>query len=313
MLRLDLHVSDLAGTRFAMSPLFETVASLRALRDPGRHGLHLPWVRWAQEELAREPLRLPLTWELLVEPEHFREFLIPAPASRLPELDEELERLLATPRAYARERLGRPPRLRALAAELREAHARLIAPSWDRMRALLDADIVHRSAELADGGALALFAGLHPELSWHADHLIARDGPRDEGPPRPVVLGPDGLVLQPSVFLWPELYVKPFTITQTTIRYPARGVAALWEPTERQAGADEAVARLLGARRAEVLAMLRAPGTTSQLARRLGVTPSAVSQQLRVLRGAGLVSTARVGRGSVHQLTGLGARFVGGR
>src|ERR671936_2418975 len=45
MIRIALGVEDLANTRFGVSPLSETVHSLRALVDPSQHTLHLPWVR----------------------------------------------------------------------------------------------------------------------------------------------------------------------------------------------------------------------------------------------------------------------------
>lgn len=58
VLRVDLQVADLAQTRFALSPLLETLTGLRTLRNPGRHGLHLAWVRWARDRLAERPLPL---------------------------------------------------------------------------------------------------------------------------------------------------------------------------------------------------------------------------------------------------------------
>ena len=45
MIRIELGVEDLANTRFGISPLAETVLSLRALVDPSQHTLHLPWLR----------------------------------------------------------------------------------------------------------------------------------------------------------------------------------------------------------------------------------------------------------------------------
>ncbi len=56
--------------------------------------------------------------------------------------------------------------LELIAGELTAAHARLIAPHWDRMRAVLGADIAYRGGVLARGGAAALFAGLHPAVRW---------------------------------------------------------------------------------------------------------------------------------------------------
>ncbi len=40
MIEFELDVEDLADTRFAVSPIAETVFSLWALRDPGSNGLH---------------------------------------------------------------------------------------------------------------------------------------------------------------------------------------------------------------------------------------------------------------------------------
>jgi hypothetical protein len=63
--------------------------------------------------------------------------------------------------------------LRAVAAELREAHDRLIAPHWARIRAVLDSDIAYRAKQLAAGGAERLFADLHPDLHWHDARLTS--------------------------------------------------------------------------------------------------------------------------------------------
>ncbi|MEV4946969.1 ArsR family transcriptional regulator [Streptomyces sp. NPDC053755] len=52
--------------------------------------------------------------------------------------------------------------------------------------------------------------------------------------------------------------------------------------------------------------------TTPALAARLGVTPSAVSQHLGALRGAGLVSTQRQGRNALHLLTERATRLLEG-
>ncbi|MFE0879819.1 helix-turn-helix domain-containing protein [Streptomyces smyrnaeus] len=53
------------------------------------------------------------------------------------------------------------------------------------------------------------------------------------------------------------------------------------------------------------------PARGPQLARRLGVTPSAVSQQLRVLHETGLVTKARDGRHVRYRRSPLGDRLTG--
>lgn len=191
--------------------------------------------------------------------------------------------------------LARHPRvaLAGLAAELAAVHDRLIAPHWERIRSVFDADIGYRAGLLAQGGARQLLNGLHEELHWEAGQLTLDHSwdPRV----RKATLGPDGLVLVPSVFIWPWVAIKGRTTTQTTVRYPTRGIAALWRaarPTEAPAAAE----RLLGVPRARLLSALRSPATTTDLARGLGVTPSAVSQHLAVLSASGLVARQRAGR-----------------
>ncbi len=73
------------------------------------------------------------------------------------------------------------------------------------------------------------------------------------------------------------------------------------------AGMDE----LIGGTRAQIIRTLDIPMTTTELAARLGVTPAAVSQQLGVLRRAGVVGAERVGRGVYSRLTPAGKALLG--
>ncbi|MGH3192938.1 MAG: ArsR/SmtB family transcription factor [Streptosporangiaceae bacterium] len=193
--------------------------------------------------------------------------------------------------------------LARIASELAEFHERLIAPHWPRMRSVFEADIAYRGGMLAGGGARLLFGDLHPDLSWSAGVLTMRDA--DIGLAEGVELGPDGLVLVPSVFNWPEWSVSKATSTQTTLLYPARGAATVWESDLGLADLG-AVEALLGAPRARLLGALRSPATTSALALRFGVTASAVSQHLAVLHRGGLVDRQRSGRSMLYQVSELG-------
>ena len=82
----------------------------------------------------------------------------------------------------------------------------------------------------------------------------------------------------------------------------ARGVATLWDGIRRAGPA---------AGRAAVLAALDAPRSTSELARRLGLTAGAVSQHVGSLRAAGLLTSEREGRGVLHARTALAEGLVG--
>ncbi|NBH07307.1 metalloregulator ArsR/SmtB family transcription factor, partial [Amycolatopsis sp. SID8362] len=157
---------------------------------------------------------------------------------------------------------------------------------------------------LATGGAEKLFAGLHPDLRWHEGKLLLNGV-------RPINRGPGGLVLIPVVLGSPDVLVKRNTSTQTTVRYPARGRGALWT-AGTQAPARGPV-RLIGRARAGLLEALRSPATTTELARALGVTPSAVSQHLAVLRETGLVARERSGRQVLYLITALGTSLLTGQ
>lgn len=320
---LDLSVCELASTRFAISPLSETIAGLQQL-GVRRQDMHLPWIRWASAELATQPLAMPRTWPLIVNDRpSWPQFLLPAPGGPDTTIEDNLRAMRRTTAHQVRTSLQRAfgdelpagaaelaahpaAGLRAIAAELREAHARLIAPHWSRIRAVLDADIAYRARQLAAGGAARLFADLHPDLRWHEGRLTLVDVARGNRESR--AAAPGGLVLIPLVLSPPYVLVKLHTTTHTTVRYPARGAAALWSAGTRPAAGS--TVRLLGRRRAVLLEALRSPGTTTDLARGLKVSPSAISQHVGVLRDSGLVASERAGRNVLHMTTERGLALL---
>ena len=50
LLVLELDVADLAATRFAISPLSETVRAVQLLGGRNTPAVNAPWARWAHEE-----------------------------------------------------------------------------------------------------------------------------------------------------------------------------------------------------------------------------------------------------------------------
>jgi DNA-binding transcriptional ArsR family regulator len=331
-LTISLGTGDLAATRFAVSPLAETVFALQLVRTGAADPVNRPWLRWARRDLSRRALSLPLLWPLLRDGRRSRpEFLTPAPAGRAPTLAEELDAMLATTpgqiqasltRMFGHPDSGRWPEsavqlatrpsqtLRLIVQELSGAHARLIAPHWDRMRAVLDADIAYRGGMLTHGGTAAVFARLHSGVRWAPGEVtvtVNRPGPAHL-PVTPGLTG--GLVLVPSVLAWPHTTVKAYSSSQTTLRYPARSTAAVWEQAVPPNPPEQALRDLLGAPRARLLEALRCPASTAALARSLDVSPSAVSQQLAILRRCGLVDRARSGREVLYQTNDLGLALL---
>jgi DNA-binding transcriptional ArsR family regulator len=71
------------------------------------------------------------------------------------------------------------------------------------------------------------------------------------------------------------------------------------------------LASLLGRTRAHALETLVDPCTTSELARRVGVSPATASHHASVLRAAGLISSHRDGVKILHRLTAKGRSLLG--
>ena len=317
MVVFEFTLADLARTRFAISPIWELVTSLRVLRNPRPAALHLPWVRDAMPIAAG--LDLALAFALTPPEGYIPDFITPPPPEPVPTLEDELERMTATApeqvRAELRNLFGRralPERVAAFAADPARGVPELAATfrrywdmtlrsHWPRIRALLGADLTQRAGRLTDGGPTRLFADLHDRVTWTGDRLEIATV-YDETLP----LGGRGLLLIPSAFIW-----RPFAITmppwQPTLIYPARGVALLWE---RGSPAPDALAAVLGRARADLLAALEAPASTTELAGRLGRSAGGISEHLTALRDAGLVSAARQGRSVLYVRTPVADRLV---
>ncbi|MET8540765.1 winged helix-turn-helix domain-containing protein [Kitasatospora sp. NPDC004799] len=128
------------------------------------------------------------------------------------------------------------------------------------------------------------------------------------GAPREIHLGGRGLLLLPT-FHWygpalpADLPGRPLALT-----YPA-GPGLLPSPDGRTG--VQALAAVIGATRAELLHLLEQECTTTELARRLGVSGATVSAHVGALRAAGLVASARAGRAVRHRRTVLGALLAG--
>ena len=314
MVRFVFGVEDLARTRLAISPMFELVQSLLALRDPATAALHVPWLRSLSGRLGG--LDLERAVALVPTRGYMPDFLVPPPAGPLGDLADDLRALRRTPTRQIRFEMGlvreQHPRspvlaaweadprreLRLLADVLERYWEIALAPVWPRIREFLEADVAYRARRLTAEGPAALFGGIHPNVTWEDGHLdvaVSRHTATHD-------LGGRGLVLLPSAFAH-----RPMTIDeepwQPTVPYPARGIATLWEDAEQ---APDGLARLLGATRAAALADLGAPRSTTDLARRLHVSPANASHHVKALQGAGLLTARREGRSVLYVRTPLG-------
>jgi DNA-binding transcriptional ArsR family regulator len=314
VVRFVFSVEDLARTRFAISPMWEAIRSLVALRDPSTAALHLPWLRSLSGRLggiALEPV------VALIPPRGYApDFLTPAPTGPLGRIDDDLAALRRTPvkqirhdielfrSEHPRSRIPQdwiehPRREVRRVADVVEAFwERALEPVWPRIRAFLDADIAHRARQLAQGGPAVLLPDLHPGVAWADDRL---DVPSVRE--ATIALDGRGLLLMPSAFQWARPATTDLEPWQPTLIYPARGIATLWE---QGAHAADGLVRLLGATRAAVLADLDAPRSTGDVAQRLSISPAGASHHLTTLRDAGLISARREGRTVLYVRTPTG-------
>jgi len=322
--RIFLSSLDLTRTRFAFSPLWETVMGYRVMRDPSHFAVHLPWVCEARE--ATQGLDLsPL--EALVRPKgYLPDFLTPPPSSALPDFAQELSTLRNTPLETVRREVAltypnpkaMPEAARAFLDDTAQALEGLadaaqhfwecaLEAHWPRLRAMLESDVLSRARHLALGGFEALFADLNPLVRYREGFLELDGSLCAESFPEVVPAG-RGLLLMPSAFVWPRFNTILDPAWQTTLAYTPRGVANLWNPQPPPVG--QALELLLGKSRAEVLLSLDPPSSTLELAHRLHLAPGGVSEHLTLLRQAGLVETHRRGRFVLYRLSPTGCALL---
>lgn len=310
---------DLGRVRFAWSPAWETVQAVRTLIDPLARRHHESWCAATAGEAARLHLA-PLS---AVNPPRgsFPAFLAPPPRTPAPTFHAQLAEIRSTPatrvagdlmkcqaalRGAASEAvdamIADPATARDLLADqLYAAWERLVAPFWPRIQAVLDTDVAHRSRQLTDHGLRPMLDRIDPRIAWKDGAVMV-----DDGVDVTAELRGRGIVLMPSVYLWPAVIAIADEPWQPAIAYPARGIANLWRPSAPPA----ALARLLGRTRASLLARLDRPASTTTLARLHGLTPSGTSKHLLAMRDAGLLAGTRHGHEVRYERTRLGNELV---
>jgi hypothetical protein len=321
-----LSLADVLRFRFTISPVGEMVRLLRALANPQTfvHGAHTAWLGERQAALAslqRDHDVRPLLLLLSARSDFYPDFLTPTPSGPVGDIEAELARIRATARSDIATEIefclhNATGIDRDLERQLRAADAgqrltdllaasweALIAPSWPRLRDLLERDVLYRSGLLARGGLATLFADLAPLVTLEDRRLRV-----DLTTNAKVTLDGCGVCLMPSAFVWPYavamLHERPPALT-----YPSRGVASLfWDP----GGRDFAIAKLIGSTRTEILEVVGEPTHTAALARQLNRSPGNIADHLRVLHECGLVARARLGRYVIYSRTALGDALLTG-
>jgi DNA-binding transcriptional ArsR family regulator len=322
MIRLRMSAADLERMRFAYSPLTEVAESLYMLHSGQIHPLHRGWF-----EMTREALRqvdTALLHAVVPARGYIANFLLGGTTDAATGIGEQLQLIAECPPEQLHADLAGvwrggdiPAEVRDLIAEGASGGPRLadalwqyweagIAPYWQQLRALLDADVAYRAGRLARGGIEALMSDLHPELELvdHAIQIVRKPSSEHD-------LTGAGLLLVPCVFAWPHLIADLGTTGTPSITYGPRGIGTLWETgSGQQPDSDDALGVLLGRTRAAILTHIALPRSTTDLALELGHSAPAVSAHLSVLRRCGLVTSWRSGRRVLYQRTPLASSIV---
>ncbi|MCI3241189.1 ArsR/SmtB family transcription factor [Streptomyces spinosisporus] len=310
----QISADTLARSRFVLSPLAETFASLKLLHSGvGGHPGEQAWLRDHLPAYRRRIAADPVT-ALLVRAGLGRgwiaDFLTPTPrdgetfedgVARVRAARPEAARahlvvsLMGAPLPAELQRDDLPERAAALLEFVWESAVR---PDWPRRRRVLEADVAARTAQVGQGGWAAVLEGLRPgRTRWLGENRLQVN--EQEYPPRDL----SGA----------ELIFVPVT--------PQRHGWVSWEGRERYAkvypclGAlaggpgdtvPESLGALLGAHRAEVLVLLSSPMSTTQLTAVTGQGLGSVGRHLKVLLDAGLVDRRRAGRSVLYARTTAG-------
>ncbi|MDX2559114.1 helix-turn-helix domain-containing protein [Streptomyces sp. TX20-6-3] len=145
---------------------------------------------------------------------------------------------------------------------------------------------------------------------------VARKAP----PAREVRLDGRGLVLLPTFHWRGGPLVQDLPDRPVVLTYPAGGgVPPAPESRGPQGsrgsrgsrGEPGGLSAALGRTRTEVLRALTEPRTTTDLARRTGISNATASAHAAALRAAGLITTTRTGRSVHHERTPLGTLVMG--
>jgi DNA-binding transcriptional ArsR family regulator len=202
---------------------------------------------------------------------------------------------------------------RDLHAAMHVYHSEVVGPVWAELgEAFLD-DRTQRGQALLDGGVDRLLSTLSPSIQWDSP-VLTTSYPRE----RDLYLNGRGITLVPSSFCQrnPVSLIDPdlppvlvYSLTGSP-GHVGRSLDAKDTPGSLPAVVPEGLAALLGYSRAVALLALRHPCSTTELARRVGVSAGTASRHATALRAAGLVTSTRHRNLMVHHVTHLGRKLT---
>ena len=293
--------------RFAPNAVWESFSSIRAIAHPRSHLLHS---RLAELLPARPDFDLGLLFELAEPCQWVPDIFGPVPTGSIHDPIGQYDALCDTDRdvvsgdlAFLREAapasaaaaMGPAEYVERVTAALKGYHRAVLAPLWERVVAITEADIAHRHATVLEDGIGVAIDDLHDKLSYAEAKIRVDMSEHDIA----VQANGAGVWFVPSVFLWPWVSVE-FETDQPVISYAARGAGLVWErPRENRLS----LSSLIGRSRAAILEHLAVPRSTTWLARSLHLAPATVSAHLAVMSASGLLDSRKSGREVLYART----------
>jgi DNA-binding transcriptional ArsR family regulator len=183
---------------------------------------------------------------------------------------------------------------------LEEYWSAAFAGEWERIEPLLAEAIADAGRRIADHGVYGFLAGLAPALRVEpAEQRFGLDVPHDHT----VVLGgTTRLLLVPSVYVWPHVFVNCDAPWPLVLVHRAPHLAESLRPPApaELARSLRAVADPTRLRMIELIA--DRPRSTQELAPLVSLTEAGASRHLRALAVAGVLTTRREGYYVVYSL-----------
>ena len=304
----------LAQSRFAVSALAETVASLHLLDGrsaaPGRGHSRMQAAAY-QERLAADPV-VSFFLRKVVRPQWVPDFMSPPPRPEDRTFHDEVRSVRQTPTAVVLAQVaavsgGSVPAVLAvpdladrIADLLNWVWCHTVRPQWPNRHRIFEADIVSRTRQISVGGWTAALNGLRPGMRWLGDGRLQIN--MYENPPHD--LASAQLLFIPTTaqrgwVAWDEPH-------RYAVMYPCTGLLA---DVDRDT-VPRALSALLGPVRAGVLSRLDTPKSTTQLVALSGYGLGTVGRHLKILLDANLVRRCRYGRSVLYYRTSSGDQLV---
>jgi DNA-binding transcriptional ArsR family regulator len=309
----QVSADTLAGSRFVISPLAETTASLLALeRGTAAHPGERRWLDAHQAGYRGYVKDHPdVSWLIRLSLAHcwIPAVITVAPAGHDEQaFGDELGQITSRSLDLVADDLDAlgleryPDDLPRKGADLLAwVWANTVRPYWPERRKIIEADIVARTTQLGRGGWARALSDMRPGMRWLGEgrlQINAYDNPPREISGAQLLFVP--VTPETGWVAWDEPH-------RYAVMYPCSG--ALAEPA-RRAAAPEALGALLGPARAAILMLLVTPKSTTQLVALTGQRLGSVGRHLQILRAAGLLERRRAGRSVLYRRSPAGDLLV---